>query len=179
MSKGKLGVNMQNSLYQISSEMDQLLEAVATADGEITPEIEAQIAQVNTALVEKTDGIVSWVNYNEDLIELAQKRIKDLQEFILRTNAKLGNFDKYVNACLQRVGTNKIEGKLYSIVKRKPSQVVNIFDETLIPMDFINIPEPKPTVQKAEIAKALKAGKEVPGAKLEESQNISIQYKTK
>lgn len=170
---------MQNSLYQISTEMDQLLEEVATAEGEVTPELEVKIAQVNAALVEKTDGIVSWVNYNEDLIELAQKRIKELQEFILRTNAKLGNFDNYVNACLVRAGKSKIEGKLYSISKRKPSQVVVVFDETLIPMDFINIPEPKPTVQKAEIAKVLKAGKEVPGARLEESQNISISYKTK
>lgn len=170
---------MQNSLYQISTEMDQLLEAVASAEGELTPELEAQIAQVNTALVEKTDGIVAWVNYNEDLIELAQKRIKELQEFIQRTNTKLGNFDKYVDNCLQKVGASKIEGKLYSIVKRKPSQVVNVFDETLIPMDFINIPEPKPTVQKVEIAKALKAGKEVPGARLEESKNLSISYKTK
>lgn len=170
---------MKESLYQISTEMDQLLEAVASADGELTPELEAQIAQVNTALVEKTDGIVAWVNYQEDLIEMATKRIKDFQEFILRTNAKLGNLDKYVDSCLKKAGTNKLEGKLYSITKRKPSQVVNVFDETLIPMDFINIPEPKPTVQKAEISKALKAGKEVPGARLEESQNVSINYKMK
>jgi len=170
---------MQNSLYQISTEMDQLLEAITQAEGELTPEIEQKLAEVNTALVEKTDGVVAWVNYQEDLIELAKKRMNDLSEFILRTNNKLGKFDEYVDACLKRAGTNKLEGKLYSITKRKPTQVVNVFDETLIPMDFIKIPEPKPTIQKAEIAKELKAGKEVPGARLEESKNISITYKLK
>jgi hypothetical protein len=54
-----------------------------------------------------------------------------------------------------------------------------VFDETLIPMDFIKIPEPKPAIQKAEIGAALKKGIEVPGAKLTESTNVSISYKMK
>jgi hypothetical protein len=170
---------MKSSLYQISTEMDQLLEEVTAAEGELTPELEAKIAQVNQDLVEKTDGVVAWVNSQEDLIELAKKRISELGEFISRTNNKLQKIDSYVDACLKRAGTNKIEGKLYSISKRKPVQVVTIVDETLIPMDFIKIPEPKPAVQKTEIAKALKAGQEVPGAILEESKNISITYKLK
>lgn len=170
---------MQNSLYQISTEMDQLLEEVTAAEGELTPELEAKIAQVQNDLIEKTDGIVNWVNSQEDLVDLAQAKIDELTAFKARINAKLSKFDSYVDACLKRVGTNKIEGKLYSICKRKPVQVVTIFDETLIPMDFIKIPEPTPSVQKTEIAKALKAGKEVPGARLEESKNVSISYKLK
>lgn len=170
---------MQNSLYQITNEMGLLLEEISTAEGEITPELEAKLSQVNIALVEKTDDIVAWVNYQEDLMELAKKRIGELSQFIHRTGGKLEKFDSYVDTCLKKFGTNKLEGKLCSISKRKPSQVVNVFDETLIPMDFIKIPEPKPAVQKTEIAKALKAGIEVPGAKLEESQNVSISYKMK
>lgn len=170
---------MKNSLYQISTEMDQLLEEVTASEGELTPELEAKINQVSTDLVEKTDAVVSWVNSQEDLIELAKKRIAELNDFIARTNNKLFRIDGYVEACLKQLGTNKLEGKLYSISKRKPVQVVNVFDETLIPMDFIKIPEPKPAVQKTEIAKALKAGIEVPGARLEESKNVSISYKLK
>ena len=54
-----------------------------------------------------------------------------------------------------------------------------INDETLVPLEFIKIPQVKPEIMKAEIAKALKSGKEVSGASLCESENISISYKLK
>jgi hypothetical protein len=170
---------MKQSLYQISTEMQSLLEEITQAEGELTPEIEEKIALVTSQLTTKTDDVVSWVNYQEDLIGLANARINELKAFIEGVEKGLGKFDGYVNNCLVNLGTNKIEGKFYAITRRKPVQVVNVFDETLIPMDFIKIPEPKPAIQKAEIGAALKKGIEVPGAKLTESTNVSISYKMK
>lgn len=170
---------MQNSLFQITTELQSLLDEVTESDGELTPELEAKLSEVSTSLTQKTDSVVSWVNYNEDLIMLAKSRIGELQEFIQRVEKRLEKFDGYVNNCLLSLGTNKIEGKICSITRRKPLQVVVVFDENQIPLDFIKIPEPKPAIQKAEIGKALKAGQEVPGAHLEESKTISITYKTK
>lgn len=168
------------SLYQISTQMNDLLEEVASLAGEMTPEIEEKIALVNKQIIEKTDDVVSWVNSREDLIALANTRIADLNDFINGVQKGLDQFDNYVNNCMVTLGVPKIEGKLYTIARRKPSQVVTIFDEKLIPMDFIKIPPPPaPSVMKAEIAVALKAGKEVPGAKLTESTNVSISYKAK
>ncbi len=170
---------MQNSLYQITTELQSLLDEVTQADGELTPELEEKINEVSTTLTQKTDGVVGWVNYQEDLIGLAKNRIGELQELIQRVEKRLEKFDGYVNACLMTMGTNKIEGKICTITKRKPSQVVVVFDESQIPLEFIKIPEPKPAIQKAEIGKALKLGHAVPGAHLEESKTISITYKTK
>jgi hypothetical protein len=171
---------LNQSLYRISTEMQTLLEEITTNEGEITPEIEEKIALVNSHLTAKTDDVVGWVNSREDLITLANQRISDLTDFINGINKGLEKFDGYVNNCLISLGTNKIEGNLYSITRRKPAQVVTIFDEKLIPMDFVKIPTPPPaTVMKAEIATALKAGKLVPGAKLTESTNVSISYKAK
>lgn len=170
---------MNTSLYQISNELVAVMDELALAEGEVTPEIEAKIQELNTALVEKTDGVVQWVQYNNDLISLAKVRIQELSEFIQGTEKKLDGLDRYVANCLHQMGVPKIDGKLCSITRRKPSQIANVFDETLLPMDFIKIPEQKPMLQKAEIGKALKAGIDVPGARLEESQNISITYKIK
>jgi len=113
------------------------------------------------------------------VIDYTSKEGFVLLEFISGINKGLEKFDGYVNNCLISMGTNKIEGNLYSISRRKPSQVVTITDEKLIPMDFIKIPKPAPAIQKSEIATALKAGKEVPGAKLTESLTVSISYKAK
>lgn len=167
------------TLYQISAEMGRAIEEITDNEGELTPELEAKIAQVQNDMIHKTDSIVAWVNYNNDLKEIAKKRIEELQDIISRIDKRLEKFDQYVDSCLSKLGANKIEGKMFTIAKRKPSMVVNVFDESLLPMEFINIPEPKPTVSKTAIAKALKEGKEVPGARLEESKKISISYKAK
>lgn len=167
------------SLYKISSEMQTLLEEITENEGELTPEIEEKIALVTSQLTTKTDDIVGWVNSREDLIVLANQRISDLTDFINGINKGLEKFDGYVNNCLISLGSNKIEGNLYSINRRKPSQIVNITDETLIPMDYIKIPKPVPSIQKAEIASAIKAGAKVPGAELIESSKVSISYKAK
>lgn len=54
----------------------------------------------------------------------------------------------------------------------RKSQAVNITDEKAIPSKYL-VQKP-PTVSKAEIKKAIKAGKEVPGAELVDKLNLSI-----
>jgi hypothetical protein len=53
---------------------------------------------------------------------------------------------------------------------------VDVFDESQLPIDFIKLPEPKPQIMKAEIAKALKSGEQVPGARLVDGKK-SLIYK--
>lgn len=146
----------------------------------MTEEQEQVLAAIQVALTTKTDNVVEWVKSQRDLITLVNLKVKELSEFKKRIETRLDNFDSYTNACLVALDTPKLEGKLYAIKRRKPTKVVVIHDETKIPMDFIKLPEPPaPTVMKAEIAKALKAGTEVPGAALEDSKTISITYDTK
>jgi hypothetical protein len=166
----------QVSLYGITSEIRAITDVLANTDGEITPEIETAITALNEALMSKTDNVVSWVKSQEDLMEIADKRMNELQEFKSKIYNSLRKFDEYVSNCMDMAQLQKIEGKVVAIKKRKPVKVVNIFDESLIPMEYINIPEPKPTVMKAKIGLALKSGIEVSGAVLEDSKNISISY---
>jgi hypothetical protein len=179
LSKQKGSFMSQNSLYSISEEFSVLMESVVESGGEIEEDTEKSLASVQLALNEKADNVVQWVNSKEDLISLADAKIKQLSDFKKSVNSKLEKFDRYVDNCLRAMSTNKIDGSLYSIKRRKPSMVVVIHDETEIPMDFIKIPEPVPSIMRAEIGKALKAGTNVPGASLEESKTISITYSTK
>jgi hypothetical protein len=168
-----------NSLYAITSELQSLLDEVTELQGELTPDLEVRMENVNHAITMKTDNVVQWVQSQEDLISLVDMKVKELADFKKGILAKLDRFDGYVDACLNRMNTNKIQGELYQISKRKPTKVVIIHDEKEIPMDFIKIPEPEPTIMKTEIAKALKSGQSVPGASLEDSKNVSITYTLK
>jgi hypothetical protein len=54
---------------------------------------------------------------------------------------------------------------------------VSIFDEKQIPAEFMRTPEPKPPVpvpNKKAIAEAIKAGIDVPGAKIVKSDRLEI-----
>jgi len=165
------------SLYSVTTEIALLLHEVTEAQGEVTPEVEQKLSQVNTLLATKTDNVVQWVHSQEDLITLVDMKLKELAEYKRAVQARLQKFDGYVDACLSTLGTTKLEGALFAIKKRKPTQVVEVFDESLIPLDFVKIPPPPAaTISKTDIAKALKANQEVPGARMVESKNISLSY---
>ena len=57
------------------------------------------------------------------------------------------------------------------VLALRPSKAVEVLDEAKIPDAYFAI---KRTVQKAEIAKALKAGAEVPGAVMVERENLTV-----
>jgi len=58
---------MKQSLYQISTEMQTLLEEVTQNEGELTPEIEEKIALITSQLTTKTDDVAAWVGSQDDL----------------------------------------------------------------------------------------------------------------
>lgn len=168
------------SLYSITNEVKAVLDEVTEAGGELTPELEAKIESVTTILTTKTDNVVQWVHSQEDLVTLINLRMKELADYKKAVENRLDKFNGYVDACLIQLNTMKLEGQLFAIKKRKPTQVVEVFDETLIPMDFVKIPPPPAaTISKTDIAKAIKAGQEVPGARMVESKNVSLSYMLK
>jgi vacuolar-type H+-ATPase subunit H len=60
-------------------------------------------------------------------------------------------------------GVKKVEGKLFTFAVQANPASVEITDESLIPGDYIDY---KPQVDRNKLKDALKAGQEVPGARL-------------
>lgn len=171
---------MSLSLYKISSDTRELIEKITESGGEVTEDQDKLLVEMQYQLKNKAEGIVHWTNYQNDLMKAASERIAELDDFIEKIQKSLDKLDNYVSNCMGMLGTSKIEFGLYSIVKTKPRQVVEIQDETLVPLEYVKIPPtPDPVISKQSIAKALKEGIEVPGARLVDSENISIHYKVK
>lgn len=168
---------MEQELYKITNDIRTILNEIEAAEGELGEHQEIMLSQLSDALTHKTDDVVEWMLYKKDTIELAEKRLKEVTEIINLKKASYDRFKAYVASCMEALGEKKLEGKIHAITKRKPSILVEIFDETMINPKYINVPEPKPTIMKAEISKDLKNGIEVSGARLVESTKPSLLIK--
>jgi len=165
------------SLFHIELEIKNLLENLenltTTSDEENN-----RLVSLSVALMEKTDQVA---HYRESLKAYSELLTEKIDELIAREDQiqkKMERFDAYVSNCMAIHDKDTFEGKFCKIKKRKPTPAVEIVDETKIPIEFIKIPEPKPIIMKAEIARCLKAGEIIEGARLVDGKT-SIQYSLK
>lgn len=153
------------SLWDLSSELVALNELMEIDGGEITEEFEELEKSAMNELELKVDGCCEFVERNSADINAAKERIKLLRDFIKFKENKNARFEEFVKACLEKTKKASFVGQFKEIKLRKPSNIVIIDDENLIPMEF-SVVETIVKIKKVEIKKALKTGK-VPGARLE------------
>lgn len=163
-------------LYEIATELDQVMELLSH-DGEITPEIESMLATLEVALIEKTDSCAFVVQKLEDNIEAAKKRKKEIDEFIKRQEKSLERFESYIMLIMEKMDKSSIEGLLHKFTIRKPSKVVDVFDESVIPPEFKTV-EVVTKVDKMAIKEKLKNDETVMGARLlDGKKTIQVKFK--
>jgi hypothetical protein len=75
---------------------------------------------------------------------------------------------------MQRAQIERIDCPLFSITVRKNPASVDVFDPLSLPGEYMVTPEPKPHADKKAIAAAIKAGVDVPGAKLVQGMRLNI-----
>lgn len=134
-----------------------------------------QVDLLNHLITEKTDSMVEFRRSLESHIELLGQYLGEIKLRKDRIEKKIEQIDDYVLTVMNINHRDEFRGNLTTIKKRKPSLSVEIFDETLIPIEFIKVPEPKPTIMKAELAKVLKQGEVIEGARLVEGKP-SLKY---
>lgn len=161
------------SLYAIAQEYQQAARTLADLDlpveaiadtlegmsGEL--EVKAQnIAHVVRAIEADAAAVKQWAKDAADRAKSLQARADSLRDYLARN----------LLAC----GVQKIEGPGVVLSFRKSSAVV-IDEPALIPAEFMRQPEPPPPEpNKTAIADAIKAGREVPGAHVEQRMNLQV-----
>ena len=90
------------------------------------------------------------------------------QKIKTRTN-KIAWLKNYLRENMVASGIDKIECPLFTVTCRKPSKVVVIDDEDLVPDDYMNV-KVTTTPDKKAIAAALKEGEDIPGCRLADGQ---------
>lgn len=168
--------DLKVTLYQITNELDELdscLEDQEESSKEILK------GKINILLNEKLDSCVGYSQCLDDSIDLIDQRIEQLKKAKETIKNKKTRFHEYILFCLDNLGVTEIKGNINKIKVRAPSQKVNIFNESILPPEFIKV-EKVISVKKDEIKKALKNGEEIPGVNLvfgERSLSFSIKTK--
>lgn len=83
----------------------------------------------------------------------------------------------YIKQNMLTLGIERIECQLFQISIHNNPPAVDIFDPLSLPAQYMVTPEPKPPVaapDKKAIAKAIKEGADVPGARLTQSSRLHI-----
>jgi hypothetical protein len=106
--------------------------------------------------------------------EACKQWAKEAADRAKAIEARAARLRDYLQRCMEATGIQKIEGPGVALSFRK-STAVAIDEPALIPAEYMRTPEPPPAApDKASIAAALKAGKDVPGARLEQRQTLQI-----
>lgn len=118
------------------------------------------VAMVARAMEADAAAVAQWAKDAAARSKAIEQRADALREYLART----------LLAC----GIQKVEGPGITLGFRKSTAVV-IDEPGLIPAEFMKQPEPPPPApSKTLIGDALKAGRDVPGARLEVRHNLQV-----
>lgn len=166
---------MSTSLFSLT-EQYRSLQALAESETDIPDEVIADTLEALGGELELKVQNVARFALNQDAmaeaIECAADAMKARAQRLRKRTAHLRN---YLLTNMQAAGLQRIETpEVVLAIKNNPESVV-VFAEGELPERFMVQPEPPPKrADKAAIKAALKAGEDVPGARLERGQRLEI-----
>jgi hypothetical protein len=166
------------ALFNIANQYLQLAEKLADGDFDaatIADTIEA--SGITDELEQKAQGI-EYVARGAEAHNLAiDAEIARLQALKAQRMKVAAGLRGYLLDNMQRMQIERIDCPMFSISIRKNPPSVDIYDPLSLPEQYMVLPEPKPVIaapDKKAIALAIKAGFEIPGAKMVQGLRLSI-----
>jgi len=166
------------ALYKLTNQYLDLAEKLAEGDFDaqtVADTIEA--SGISDELAVKAQGIEFVARGAEAHNMAIDAEIARLLALKAQRSKVAAGLRAYMLDNMQRAGIDKIECPLFSISIRKNPPKVEILSENELPARFMVTPEPKPVIaapDKKAIGDALKAGEDVPGAKLVRGVRLNI-----
>ena len=163
---------MKLSLYNIEQNYLTLVENLIENGGELTPELETELAITKQDLQNKGvcyGFIVKELEGNIDLIDLEIKRLNALKKPLVNSIDRLKN---NLSQAMQMFDVTELKTPLLKINFRK-SESIEVTDIDLLDADFVKTTITK-AADKIAIKEAIKQGENVQGAVLVTNQNLQI-----
>ncbi len=152
-------------LYELSTELATINDEIISADGELTPDLEARLDSVALDFRAKSQGIAKWtldIAGVESMIETEIARLQRKKKIAENLRTRLL---AYVKACMEQADVQKIESPTITLRIQKNPSSVEILAEDQLPAKFIRIKQIT-ELDKTGMLAALKNGEEVSGARL-------------
>lgn len=162
---------MTSPLYKLADDINELLRQIEDADGEMSPETMAAFDALTSSAAAKLIGIGKLILHLEAMADARKEASKRMDARSKRDQRSADWLRNYALFHMQVVNMPEV-GDVEVELKRRPNPPsVEIIDESKLPGEYMRQPppQPPPTPDKALIARALKDGKEVAGAKFAET----------
>ena len=145
------------------AELDMDAQTVADTLESLSGELETKaqsVAHMVRSFEADAAAVKQWSKDAAERAKAIENRAEHLRDYLAR--------------CMEACGLEKISGPGVELSFRKSSAVV-IDGQDLIPAEFMRAkPAPDPEPDRKAIADAIKAGKEVPGAHIEQRKSLQI-----
>lgn len=155
------------NLYELSQNY------LAVQDMDLEPEtLKDTLDSIEEAIEVKAENIAKWIrNLEADkkAFEEEEKRFKEKKQ---AADNRIKSLKLYLEDNMRLTGKTKFKAGFFSFAIQNNPPSVEVFDEALIPKQFL-IEQP-PKIDRAGIKELLKAGEEVPGAELKQTKGLRI-----
>lgn len=160
-------------LYEIANEYQQALDALSEMEDMSEEAIKDTLDGIKGEFNEKAINVALYIKTLEAETSAIREQIYD---FIKRSDAlsrRADNLRDYLIFNMKSCGSNKIGSELAVLEIRKNPLSVDIYDETEIPENFMQIKVSK-SPMKATIKQTIENGDFVPGARLIQNYRLVI-----
>lgn len=163
-----------NTLYDIAAEYRQTADKLADLDLDeqtIADTLEGMSGEFEV----KAQNVVMFARN----LEATATAIKEAETAMAARRKAIehraAGLRRYALSAMQVAGVQSIECPYFKLSVRKNPPAVEVFDAAQIPAQFMRAPEPPPPApDKKAITEAIKAGKEVPGARLVSGERLEV-----
>lgn len=158
-------------LYELTQNYINLQELLD--DPEVPVEIiNAALSEVTEEIEDKAENIAKIIKGIEaDVIALKEEETR-LSYKRKGLEGRVKYLKEYLESSMRAVDKPKIKGKLFSFSIQKNPPSVDVLDECLVPEEFFNIPAP--VLDKKEVLARLKAGEDIPGVAIKQTESLRI-----
>lgn len=166
---------MSTSLFSLT-EQYRSLQALAESETDIPEEVIADTLEALGGELElKAQNVARFALNQEAMAEAIEGAADAMKQRAQRLRKRTAHLRNYLLTNMQAAGLQRIESpEIVLAIKNNPESVV-VFAEADLPERFMVQPEPPPKrADKAAIKAAIKAGEDVPGARLERGQRLDI-----
>ena len=155
------------NLYTLTDNYLHVLELAENGD-DLTDTLEALEDAIEDK-AENTAKVIKQLEANADMLANEIKRLSE-RKTTAENNAK--RLKVYLQEQLEKVGTDKIKGEIFTVAIQNNPQSVDVLDEQLIPADYFIQQAPK--LDRKELLMHLKAGETIPGVVVKQSRSLRI-----
>lgn len=151
-----------NKLYELTNDITKLM------DLDMSPEdIADTLESLQMEFNDKAVNICKLDRMLDGNIESVNAEIARLTNIKKAITSRKDSIKGYLLRNMMATGVSKIECPLFKISLREPVKVADVFDLDLVPDDYVTT-EVVVKADKREMLKQLKAGVDIPGAKISE-----------